>query len=301
MKRNVQFILPLCIVLGNLGLYLYAYFTSHQPLALTYALVDLFDFLFDSTIIFALFLTLNSGKKYSATRLNVILTFAYFIAQWQISSRCFNYVFKGFISLTEQLSVIDIYISPYGWITVVHAVFQLIILISLFLIIRFWLEKQANKNTIKGPKRINLTVPFVYALLNTSIILQAINPFIYSSDYFEASIIGSVLVIVPINFILSFVIVKRQQKINNQNISIKSALIACIIGILITILFNVLLHGLILLLLLAAFSMAGFLVYLGFVIYLSLFVFLYISYKSQQIAVRRFCKPQSELDNLVSG
>ena len=270
---------------------------------MTHTLINIFDFIFSSAIILVLFLSINRGKRYSANLLTIILTLVYFIAQWQLSTRGFNYVFKNILLLAEKSNQMGMHIYLYmnSWITVIHAVFQLIILISLFLIIRFWLEKQANKNTIKGPERINLTVPFVYALLNTSIILQAINPFIYSSDYFEASIIGSVLVIVPINFILSFVIVKRQQKINNQNISIKSALIACIIGILITILFNVLLHGLILLLLLAAFSMAGFLVYLGFVIYLSLFVFLYISYKSQQIAVRRFCKPQSELDNLVSG
>ncbi|MBP9642903.1 hypothetical protein [Budvicia aquatica] len=300
MKRNVQFILPLCIVLGNLGLYLYAYFTSHQPLALTYALVDLFDFIFDSTIIFALFLTLNSGKKYSATRLNVILTFAYFIAQWQISSRCFNYVFKGFISLTEQLSVIDIYISPYGWITVVHAIFQLVILISLFLIIRFWLEKQVNENTIEDSASINLSAPLVYSLLNTSIILQIINPFVYSSDYYTASIIGSILVVVPLNFIFSFRIIRKQQIINGQNIPIKSALIACTIGMLITILSNILLHGLILFLLVAIFSMAGFFVYLGFAIYLSLFVFLYISYKSQQFAIRRFCKMPPQRDHEVA-
>lgn len=294
MKRNVQLILPLCIVLGNLGLYIYAYFTSHQPLTLTYALVDLFDFLFDSTIIFALFLTINSGKKYSATRLNVILTLAYFIAQWQLSSRCFNYVFKGFISLTEQLSVIDIHITPYGWITAVHAIFQLVILISLFLMIRFWLEKQANENTIEDSAGINLSVPLVYSLLNTSIILQIINPFVYSSDYYTASIIGSTLVVVPLNFIFSFRIIRKQQIINGQNIPIKRALIACIIGMLITILSNILLHGLILLLLVATFSMAGFFVYLGFAIYLSLFVFLYISYKSQQFAIRRFCKMQPQ-------
>ncbi|GKX51990.1 hypothetical protein SOASR029_22990 [Budvicia aquatica] len=69
---------------------------------------------------------------------------------------------------------------------------------------------------------------------------------------------------------------------------------------LITILSNILLHGLILFLLVAIFSMAGFFVYLGFAIYLSLFVFLYISYKSQQFAIRRFCKMPPQRDHEVA-
>ncbi len=177
MDRSSQFAVPLVIIFFKFVYFCYINIPyleqiQYSPVLSVLILYSFLTFIFTSTIILVLFVSLNEGKNYAAKWIIWIATIIFFLVEINLVSISYRYILKLFEELPAIIHLSDLNEESL-LIKLRYSVYLIAFYSAVFFILKIFIGPSAKANNIESDSRYyHIATSFVYTILTSAILCR---------------------------------------------------------------------------------------------------------------------------------